>query len=50
MYLCGNGRCLSSAVACDEHDDCGDGSDEADCGKYILTLLLSIRFYLFSFI
>eukprot|EP00731_Ephydatia_muelleri_P022258 Em0014g849a len=30
-YLCANARCISSKHRCDSVDNCGDGSDEANC-------------------
>lgn len=33
-YVCGNGRCISKKLRCNDRDDCHDGSDELDCGEY----------------
>ena len=33
-FLCLNGKCKKKTVKCDGHNDCGDGSDEINCGKY----------------
>lgn len=32
-FHCNTGRCLSPARVCDGYDDCGDLSDELNCGK-----------------
>lgn len=30
-FRCHNNRCLSAGRLCDDVNDCGDGSDEANC-------------------
>ena len=35
-FSCVNLYCVPDIVVCDGHDDCGDGSDEAGCGMYLL--------------
>ena len=32
-YHCANGLCVSNSSRCNGENDCGDGSDEYDCGK-----------------
>lgn len=32
-FLCSNGRCLKANLRCNDRDDCGDNSDEQNCGK-----------------
>ena len=31
-FRCENGMCVDRSAKCNEIDDCGDNSDEKDCG------------------
>ena len=41
QFACSNGKCVSSDFHCNRDDDCGDNSDEYQCGK---TIMQSVRF------
>lgn len=32
-FRCRNGHCIDQSLHCNSHDDCGDLSDEEECGN-----------------
>ena len=36
QLTCGNGNCYSPSQKCNFQDDCGDNSDETNCGRLTL--------------
>ena len=37
-FQCSNGKCIHLGSKCDNKDDCGDNSDEENCGMYIMII------------
>ena len=35
-FMCRNGHCIDPDLHCNTHDDCGDLSDEEECGKMFI--------------
>ena len=39
-YKCVSGKCIEKKLKCNGDDDCGDRSDEMDCGRSIRSFML----------
>jgi len=35
-FICDDGTCVDASLHCDGHYDCVDGSDELNCGTYVM--------------
>lgn len=44
-FTCRNGQCYTHLQRCNFNDDCGDNTDEEDCGKSGESTATSIQFY-----
>ena len=36
-FQCANGKCIDARRRCDNRNDCGDDTDELNCGKFVTT-------------
>jgi len=41
QFTCNNTRCIPQAYVCDTDNDCGDMSDEQDCGECACSFITS---------
>ena len=44
-FTCRNGRCIDIMWRCDRENDCGDASDEENCGKSIANIFCSFCYF-----
>jgi len=42
QFTCDNRRCIPYAYVCDSDNDCGDMSDEANCGRMYIIIIIVI--------
>ena len=41
-WQCPNGTCIPKFFVCDRRDNCGDGSDEKNCGKLVIMTVVVV--------
>ena len=41
-WKCQNGICIDKDYVCNDVDDCGDGSDERNCGKLVFMTVVMV--------
>ena len=44
-FYCNNGQCLDESNRCNGRDDCGDYSDEINCGSYYACITHNITVF-----
>lgn len=47
-FKCASGPCIDPKYVCDYRDDCGDGSDEVNCGMLTSVSLNTLSSFLFT--
>lgn len=48
-FQCANGNCVPRGAVCDRYNDCGDNSDEADCGECFHGRISNFLLFFFFF-
>ena len=42
FWKCPNEKCIPKNYVCNGEDDCGDGSDERNCGKLVIMTVVVV--------